>query len=211
MSEPISHPPAAAAPAAPVGGGAGAGLPGRSASATARRPPSSRRRSCSSSIRPRPSRAPSVRRPLLADRLRVVLAGSASSSVPLEHGARLVAHRPAAARDAADDGRRLRLRDGRPDRPDRPRTGLHPDLLFIASAIVHADADGGGRTKDSDAGFEGTLRALAYSTVSQLGSVVPFAGGLIAWSGRSCSRRSASRTSIAPPTARRWRPCCCPC
>jgi hypothetical protein len=53
-------------------------------------------------------------------------------------------------------------------------------FLFIASGIVHLMLMLVGGTKDSDAGFEGTLRALAYSTVSQLGSVVPFAGGLIA-------------------------------
>jgi len=53
-------------------------------------------------------------------------------------------------------------------------------FLFIGSAIVHLMLMVVGGTRDSQAGFEGTLRALAYSTVSQLGSVVPFAGGLIA-------------------------------
>ena len=53
-------------------------------------------------------------------------------------------------------------------------------FLFIASGIVHLMLMLVGGTKASEAGFEGTLRALAYSSVSQLGSVVPFAGGLIA-------------------------------
>lgn len=53
-------------------------------------------------------------------------------------------------------------------------------FLFIASGIVHLMLMMVGGTRDSEAGFEGTLRALAYSTVSQIGSAVPFAGGLIA-------------------------------
>ena len=53
-------------------------------------------------------------------------------------------------------------------------------FLFIGSAIVHLMLMLVGGTKASEAGFEGTLRSLAYSTVSQLASVVPFAGGLIA-------------------------------
>jgi hypothetical protein len=57
-------------------------------------------------------------------------------------------------------------------------------FLFIASAIVHLMLMLVGGTKSSEAGFEGTLRALAYSSVAQLASIVPFAGGLIAmiWS-----------------------------
>lgn len=53
-------------------------------------------------------------------------------------------------------------------------------FLFIGSGIVHLMLMLVGGTKDSEAGFEGTLRALCYSSVSQLGSLVPFAGGLIA-------------------------------
>jgi hypothetical protein len=37
-----------------------------------------------------------------------------------------------------------------------------------------------GGTRDSDTGFEGTLRSLAWSSTAQLGQLVPFAGGLIA-------------------------------
>jgi hypothetical protein len=53
-------------------------------------------------------------------------------------------------------------------------------VLFIGAGIVHLMLMMVGGTRDSEAGFEGTLRALAYSAVSQLGGVVPFAGGLIA-------------------------------
>lgn len=52
-------------------------------------------------------------------------------------------------------------------------------FLFIGAGIVHLMLLLVGGTKASEAGFEGTLRALAYSTVSQLGNLVPFAGGLI--------------------------------
>ena len=52
--------------------------------------------------------------------------------------------------------------------------------LFVASAIVHLFLMLFSGTKDSDAGFEGTLRSLAYSHVAQLALVVPIAGGLVA-------------------------------
>jgi hypothetical protein len=54
-------------------------------------------------------------------------------------------------------------------------------FLFVGSAIVHLMLMLVGGTKSSEAGFEGTLRAMAYSTVAQLGAIVPFAGGLIAF------------------------------
>jgi hypothetical protein len=53
-------------------------------------------------------------------------------------------------------------------------------VLFIGAGIVHLMLMLVGGTKSSEAGFEGTLRALSYSTVSQLAALVPFAGGLIA-------------------------------
>lgn len=53
-------------------------------------------------------------------------------------------------------------------------------VLFVWSAIVHLFLMLYGGTRDSEAGFEGTLRSLAWSSTAQLGQLVPFAGGLIA-------------------------------
>jgi hypothetical protein len=53
-------------------------------------------------------------------------------------------------------------------------------VLFVWSAIVHLFLMLYGGTRDSDTGFEGTLRSLAWSSTAQLGQLVPFAGGLIA-------------------------------
>jgi hypothetical protein len=53
-------------------------------------------------------------------------------------------------------------------------------FLFIGSAIVHLFLLLFGATKSSESGFEGTLRALCWSTTAQLAQVVPFAGGLVA-------------------------------
>jgi len=53
-------------------------------------------------------------------------------------------------------------------------------VLFVYAAIVHLFLMLYGGTRQSDTGYEGTLRALAWSSTSQLGQLVPFAGGLIA-------------------------------
>lgn len=52
--------------------------------------------------------------------------------------------------------------------------------LFVVAGIVHLMLMLVGGTKASEAGFEGTLRAVSYSQIAQIASVVPFAGGLIA-------------------------------
>jgi len=56
--------------------------------------------------------------------------------------------------------------------------------LFIWSAILHLALLVVGGLNDSRSGFEGTFRVASYSTVSQLGNLVPIIGGLIAlvWS-----------------------------
>ncbi len=57
-------------------------------------------------------------------------------------------------------------------------------LLFM-SAVIHVSMLLVGGLSKSRAGFEGTLRAGAFSSVSNLANVVPIVGGLIAlvWSG----------------------------
>jgi hypothetical protein len=52
--------------------------------------------------------------------------------------------------------------------------------LFVYGAVVHLFLMLYGGTRDSDTGYEGTVRALAWSSTSQLGQLVPFAGGLVA-------------------------------
>jgi len=52
--------------------------------------------------------------------------------------------------------------------------------LLVYGAILHLFLLLYGGARDSDTGFEGTLRALSWSFTSQLGQVVPFAGGLVA-------------------------------
>ena len=51
--------------------------------------------------------------------------------------------------------------------------------LFIWSGIVHLVLSLLKALNDSTAGFEGTFRALAYSSVAQLATIVPLFGGLI--------------------------------
>lgn len=51
--------------------------------------------------------------------------------------------------------------------------------LFVYGAILHLFLMLYGATRDSTAGFEGTLRAVAWSSTAQLGQLVPFAGGLV--------------------------------
>ena len=56
--------------------------------------------------------------------------------------------------------------------------------LFFGAGILHLCLLLVGGTERSEAGFEGTLRAVAYSSVTQLAQAVPFVGVLIAvvWS-----------------------------
>jgi len=53
--------------------------------------------------------------------------------------------------------------------------------LFIWSGIVHLMCMLLGIAKESTAGFEGTLRAISYGSVSNLAYVIPFVGGLAAF------------------------------
>jgi len=56
--------------------------------------------------------------------------------------------------------------------------------LFVWAAVLHLFLMLYGATANSDTGFEGTLRVLAWSTTSQLGEAVPLVGWLVAmvWS-----------------------------
>jgi hypothetical protein len=56
--------------------------------------------------------------------------------------------------------------------------------LFIWSGIVHLVLQLLGGLRDSTAGFEGTFRAIAYSSVSQIAYLVPLVGPLlgVVWS-----------------------------
>lgn len=54
-----------------------------------------------------------------------------------------------------------------------------PIVLFILSGIFHLFLLMVGGTKDSTAGFEGTVRAVSYASVSNLAQVIPLAGGVI--------------------------------
>lgn len=54
-----------------------------------------------------------------------------------------------------------------------------PIVLFIFSGIIHLFLLMIGGTKDSTAGFEGTVRAVSYASVSNLAQVIPLAGGVI--------------------------------
>ena len=53
-------------------------------------------------------------------------------------------------------------------------------VLFVSSAIYHLFLLLVGGTKDSTAGFEGTLRAVGYGQVCNLAAIVPIAGSFIA-------------------------------
>jgi hypothetical protein len=52
--------------------------------------------------------------------------------------------------------------------------------LFVASAVFHVCLMLVGGLTNSASRFEGTFRAVSYSSVSMLAQVVPFVGGLIA-------------------------------
>ena len=52
--------------------------------------------------------------------------------------------------------------------------------LFVWSGILHLCVLLVGADSESDAGFEGTFRAVSYSTVAQLAQVIPVVGGIIA-------------------------------
>jgi len=51
--------------------------------------------------------------------------------------------------------------------------------LFLGSAILHVMLMLVGGLDGSDAGFEGTLRVVAYSSVANVGQAVPMIGGMI--------------------------------
>jgi hypothetical protein len=52
--------------------------------------------------------------------------------------------------------------------------------LFIGAAILHLCCMLVGALQNSRSGFEGSLRAVCYSEVSSLASIIPLVGGLIA-------------------------------
>jgi hypothetical protein len=52
--------------------------------------------------------------------------------------------------------------------------------LFLGAAILHLCCMLVGALENSRSGFEGSLRAVCYSEVSSLASVIPVVGGLIA-------------------------------
>jgi hypothetical protein len=52
--------------------------------------------------------------------------------------------------------------------------------LFIGAAILHLCCMMVGALQNSQSGFEGSLRAVCYSEVSSLASIIPVVGGLIA-------------------------------
>jgi hypothetical protein len=52
--------------------------------------------------------------------------------------------------------------------------------LFLGAAILHFCCMLVGALQNSRSGFEGTLRAVCYSQVSSLASIIPVVGGLIA-------------------------------
>jgi hypothetical protein len=52
--------------------------------------------------------------------------------------------------------------------------------LFLGAALLHFCCMHVGALQNSRSGFEGTLRAVCYSEVSSLASIIPVVGGLIA-------------------------------
>lgn len=52
--------------------------------------------------------------------------------------------------------------------------------LFIGAAILHVCCMLVGALQTSQSGFEGSLRAVCYSEVSSLASIIPLVGGLVA-------------------------------
>jgi hypothetical protein len=53
-------------------------------------------------------------------------------------------------------------------------------ILFLCAAILHLCCMLVGGLQNSRSGFEGTLRAVCYSEVSSIASIIPVVGGLIA-------------------------------
>ena len=53
-------------------------------------------------------------------------------------------------------------------------------IIFIAAAIFHGCLMLVGATEGSATGFEGTLKVLCYSQISNLAAIVPLLGGLVA-------------------------------
>ncbi len=54
-------------------------------------------------------------------------------------------------------------------------------VLFIWAAILHLCLLVVGGLKDSEAGFEGTLRSVSYAQTASLAQVIPLIGGLVAF------------------------------
>lgn len=54
-------------------------------------------------------------------------------------------------------------------------------VLFIVAGIVHLVLQLLGGLRDSTAGFEGTFRVISYGQIAQIATIVPIAGGLIAF------------------------------
>ena len=52
--------------------------------------------------------------------------------------------------------------------------------FFVVAALLHACCLVVGALANSRSGFEGSLRAVCYSQVASLASIIPFVGGLIA-------------------------------
>lgn len=52
-------------------------------------------------------------------------------------------------------------------------------VLFIGAGILHLCAMLVGALAESNSGFEGTFRAVAYASIANLASIVPLVGGLI--------------------------------
>jgi len=57
---------------------------------------------------------------------------------------------------------------------------LMPIIAFVGAAIYHLFLMILGGHRDSTAGYEGTFRVVAYSSVAQLAQVIPVAGGFVA-------------------------------
>lgn len=57
---------------------------------------------------------------------------------------------------------------------------LVPIVVFISAGIFHLFLLIVGGTKDSTAGFEGTVRAVSYGGVANLAQIIPIAGGVVA-------------------------------
>ena len=92
---------------------------------------------------------------------------------------------------------------------------LMPVFAFIGAGIYHLFLMLFGGHKESTAGFEGTFRVVAYSSVAQLAQVVPFVGSIVAmvWSivlmvlGLSTVHRTSQGKALAAVLVP-WLVCC---